>query len=628
MSISGVPFAPKHSGRWVSQKHFELCLRNPKAETAFRELSKNIFEHNERNVKERVVYLIKTENGFEGFHGKRSDAIRWFRTSDNHLIDASESHEWREVIPLYGTNCYLLCPTTANTNSFHAEIQQAGSNPRRRCWSESDFFSYAADKKFTDIAYASSSLYKKKGWDAEAWKRAASTYIKSQELCLNASCGLKHLLDHRIQYTHSTYRDDPYICKKGLQCEDIGDPIHDKKFAHLRDGQKLIRPQDGRDKLNMMVALNTVSLSRVKRKYVLPETEVHNTIPSTDEGDDVETIRMDSSVSEGEPTTERETPIADQNIISPERSKPEEPAAGNKLNTSTIPKNLIYEPQYESTEIIVKNCDTIDAAVLELQTIDDEKVVALNFANATSPGGGYRRGRVAQEEEIFRRTNLAVALDKWAATEMPVNPPRYPFREDEIALSRFVTVLRKGPKYGYELFQTPKFINFLSVAAFDANEEEWLLAEDGTFTEEGKLRTMRKISSIFSICAKEGFEVLILGAFGCGAFKNPPKEVAAMFVECLSEFPKGLFKKVVFAILDSSSTSNCSVFSEAFHIKPAAVVKRQIPTSLYFKRRRVDDELQFLSEDDKISFEYSSNDVLEECKINTFRIEVTTSEDT
>ena len=43
-----------------------------------------------------------------------------------------------------------------------------------------------------------------------------------------------------------------------------------------------------------------------------------------------------------------------------------------------------------------------------------------------------------------------------------------------------------------------------------------------------KLLTKR-IRKIFEIAAANGNEVLILGAFGCGAFRNPPEIVAKVF---------------------------------------------------------------------------------------------------
>ena len=50
-----------------------------------------------------------------------------------------------------------------------------------------------------------------------------------------------------------------------------------------------------------------------------------------------------------------------------------------------------------------------------------------------------------------------------------------------------------------------------------------------------KLLTTR-IRRIFEIAAANGNEVLILGAFGCGAFKNPPEIVAKVFSAVMQDY--------------------------------------------------------------------------------------------
>ena len=62
-----------------------------------------------------------------------------------------------------------------------------------------------------------------------------------------------------------------------------------------------------------------------------------------------------------------------------------------------------------------------------------------------------------------------------------------------------------------------------------------------------------------------GHETLILSAWGCGAFGNPPKEIARLFKEelCRPRVYRRL-RKVVFAILDDDRTNNFEVFSSAF----------------------------------------------------------------
>lgn len=56
----------------------------------------------------------------------------------------------------------------------------------------------------------------------------------------------------------------------------------------------------------------------------------------------------------------------------------------------------------------------------------------------------------------------------------------------------------------------------------------------------------------------------VLGAMGCGAYRNPPREVARIYNEVVNE-PEwnGVFEELVFAILDSRVDVNFLSFKNA-----------------------------------------------------------------
>ena len=92
-------------------------------------------------------------------------------------------------------------------------------------------------------------------------------------------------------------------------------------------------------------------------------------------------------------------------------------------------------------------------------------------------------------------------------------------------------------------------MNFIAVAAL--NRPETVTTPEGdrhlihALVEPAK----RKMRTIFNIAIENGVDVLVLGAMGCGAFRNPPEHIAALFKEVLDEPPyKGRFVKIVFAI--------------------------------------------------------------------------------
>ena len=68
------------------------------------------------------------------------------------------------------------------------------------------------------------------------------------------------------------------------------------------------------------------------------------------------------------------------------------------------------------------------------------------------------------------------------------------------------------------------------------------------------------------MAAANDVDVLVLGAFGCGAFNNPPDLVAEAFRKLLVDKGYGrLFKKIVFAIKKNDSrNSNLEAFRTVF----------------------------------------------------------------
>ena len=75
-----------------------------------------------------------------------------------------------------------------------------------------------------------------------------------------------------------------------------------------------------------------------------------------------------------------------------------------------------------------------------------------------------------------------------------------------------------------------------------------------------------KIRIILTIAAKFQHDCVILSAFGCGAYRNPPEEVALLFKEALNspQF-KGRFLKIIFATFNANQdNSNTMPFATIF----------------------------------------------------------------
>lgn len=210
-----------------------------------------------------------------------------------------------------------------------------------------------------------------------------------------------------------------------------------------------------------------------------------------------------------------------------------------------------------ATQVEVRNADTLDVA-RELAA-EGETPAVLNMASPRNPGGGVQHGAGAQEENVFRRTNLFHSLfqfvDYGREYGVPPDPAghRYPIpRESGGLYSPPATVFRSSEATGYAFLIEPSRAAFLTVPAIPDPDVEkgprdgrvWMTAPHAE-------ATRRKLRALLRIAAHHGSAELVLSAFGCGAFRNPPQHVARLFRETLAE-PElaGAFRRVVFAILD------------------------------------------------------------------------------
>ena len=190
--------------------------------------------------------------------------------------------------------------------------------------------------------------------------------------------------------------------------------------------------------------------------------------------------------------------------------------------------------------------------------------VILNLADAYVACGYYERGSSAQEESLCRQTTLSQSLYQYygkAQSEqsgVAFKGMRFPMDIRFGAIySPHVTVFRAGSRDGFALMDDPYETSIISCAALDFNEKHGknreYRASDGGFTREGREIMLSKIRTIYAVALAAGHDALVLGAFGCGAFRLRPDLVAELFRDALFE-PAFLnrFRAVTFAILEKS----------------------------------------------------------------------------
>ena len=204
-------------------------------------------------------------------------------------------------------------------------------------------------------------------------------------------------------------------------------------------------------------------------------------------------------------------------------------------------------------DIAVVNCDTASAIRSLMAYVEDPtKIAALNFANAYNVGGGYKTGASAQEEDLCRVMPMLYSQLKKL---------RYPLAGSSAHFT--TTWLCRSPQY--ELVK-PLKVNVISASMPDLSKRSEPLRKR-VDSDEWRLAVTLRIRTVLHAALYMHMEHLVLGAFGCGAFQNPAKEVARIFHDELrsAEFV-GAFSSVVFAIVDhhTQDDGNFHTFAREF----------------------------------------------------------------
>jgi uncharacterized protein (TIGR02452 family) len=208
-------------------------------------------------------------------------------------------------------------------------------------------------------------------------------------------------------------------------------------------------------------------------------------------------------------------------------------------NASIVSKG--HPNKQTSPKISVLSCDTLTAAA----QYQGAKVAILDFANNRHAGGSpFTAG--AQEECLCRSTTLLPCLnakqnDYYAKHSLDFQRGQLTRLGNDDAIYIPDVVVFKSSDSEPKLFnQNQRFkVNVIVMAAPQ-------LDEDSSVDEKALYSALyRRIERIFAIAEAEGNRVLVLGAFGCGAFHNPPEMVAKIMKEFVNQYD---FDAIDFAI--------------------------------------------------------------------------------
>jgi uncharacterized protein (TIGR02452 family) len=200
-------------------------------------------------------------------------------------------------------------------------------------------------------------------------------------------------------------------------------------------------------------------------------------------------------------------------------------------------------PGDKTTRVEVVNESTL-AAVRRMAEAG-HRPVALNFASAKNPGGGFLSGARAQEESLARSSALYACLS---------GNPMYAYHRacgdalysDYAIYSPDVPVFRADDGSLLEQLYACSFITSPAVNA------KVVLERDRSRRPEVREAMRRRVARVLAIAAAHGHEAAVLGAWGCGVFGNDCAEVAGLFREALAGDFRGAFSWLVFAVVDTS----------------------------------------------------------------------------
>lgn len=218
--------------------------------------------------------------------------------------------------------------------------------------------------------------------------------------------------------------------------------------------------------------------------------------------------------------------------------------SNSKLYTPSKSDDLLNKKEggisYE-TQIKVEEVTTLDSVKNLIEEIKEE-VVYLNFASAKNPGGGFLGGSQAQEESIARSTGLVPCLNNnfeyyevnrktssGLYTDYMIYSPKVPIFKDE-----------EG-----NLLYKPTLASVITAPAVNAgavkkNQPRKVNEIEGVMK--------RRIEKVLAIAIENNYKNIVLGAWGCGVFRNEPNDVAKWFKEVIKTKFESSFKNIVFAI--------------------------------------------------------------------------------
>jgi len=217
--------------------------------------------------------------------------------------------------------------------------------------------------------------------------------------------------------------------------------------------------------------------------------------------------------------------------------------------TAALLQQASAQPRQTRLASIEVSNETTLAGISRALRENDGRVAALNFASARNPGGGFLGGSLAQEESLASSSALYSSLLQAPEFYERHRAETSCLYSDALILSPDCPVFRADDG---RLLRQPELVTFITCAAPNAGAVAKNQPDD---VEQIESALRRRAEFVLAGAALQRCPTLILGAWGCGVFRNDPAMVARAFRDLLhgNAMWAARFERIIFSVLDTSA---------------------------------------------------------------------------
>ncbi|WP_252229968.1 TIGR02452 family protein [Clostridium sp. ZBS15] len=236
------------------------------------------------------------------------------------------------------------------------------------------------------------------------------------------------------------------------------------------------------------------------------------------------------------------------------------------INNTKVIKNYKLSSYCNSTveaDIVFEQKTTVQSIIESSGNYGN--IIVLNFASAKHPGGGFLNGSSAQEESLARVSGLYLSLKSKQSEyyDNNIKNTNNGIYNDSMIYSPFVPFIKN------DIGDLLENIIFCSVITSPAVNRGVAISR-GVSETQVKICMEKRIGLILDLAIsldESKNALLILGAFGCGVFKNNPKDIARIFKNQINKRNIKLKEKNMRILFSIPDKFNLDIFIEQFKNK-------------------------------------------------------------